>query len=268
MNVIAFLTDWGLSSYYVSVCKSVIKRINKNADIIDITHSAGHFNIKKYAALIFRACRDFEEGTVFLCVVDPTVGSPRKPIALKTSKYNYYFVGPDNGLFTFVIQEYGVEESVELADKRFFYKTVYSSTFHGRDIFAPVAAYISKGISIDHFGPKTEKLVTFDVQKPIIEDNKIICDYLYSDDFGNIETNFSSDYLENLDLGKKVTVEINGTKNIARTVKNYAEVKKGELLLHVDSSGYYEISANQSNAANKFNLTDDFEGKVKIYLEL
>ncbi|POZ92156.1 SAM hydrolase/SAM-dependent halogenase family protein [Petrotoga halophila] len=268
MNHIAFLTDWGLSSYYVSVCKSVIKRINKNTDIIDITHSAGHFNIRKYAALILRAARDFEEGTVFLCVVDPTVGSSRKPIALKTSKYNYYFVGPDNGLFTFLMQEFGVKESVELSDNRFFYKTDYSSTFHGRDIFAPVAAYISKGISIDHFGPKTEKLITFDVQKPIIEDNKVICDYLYSDDFGNIETNLSSNYLEHLDIGKEVTVEINGIKEVVRFVKNYSEVKKGELLLHVDSSGFYEVSANQSNAANKFNITDDFEGKIKINFEL
>jgi len=268
MNLIAFLTDWGLSSYYVSVCKSVIKRINKNADIIDITHSAGHFNIKKYAALIFRACRDFEEGTVFLCVVDPTVGSPRKPIAIKTSKCNYYFVGPDNGLFTFVMKEFGVEESVELSDKRFFYKSDYSSTFHGRDIFAPVAAYLSKGITIDHFGPKIEKLITFDAQNPIIEGNKVICDFLYSDDFGNIETNLPSNYLEHLDLGKNLTVEINGTKNAVRLVNNYSEVKKDELLLHVDSSGFYEISANQSNAAHKFNITDDFEGKIEIYLEL
>jgi hypothetical protein len=131
-----------------------------------------------------------------------------------------------------------------------------------------VAAYISKGINIDHFGPKTEKLANLDVQRPIIEDNKIICDYLYSDDFGNIETNLSSNYIEHLDLSKKVTVEINGTKEVVRVVKNYSEVKKGELLLHVDSSGFYEISANQSSAANKFNLTDDFEGKIKIYLEL
>lgn len=265
MNNIAFLTDWGISSYYVSVCKSVIKKINGNCDIIDITHNAGHFNIKKYAAIITRACKDFEYGTVFLCVVDPSVGSSRKAIAFETLKKKLYFVGPDNGLFSYVIDEYEVKEAYELTNKNFYYKSEHSSTFHGRDIFSPAAAYISKGISLNHFGPKVENLVTFNIKKPKIENNQITCDFLYKDDFGNIETNLNYYLLSNKDLGKKFMVEINGIKKEIVFVKNYSEVKKNELLIHLDSSGYYEISKNMGNAAQEFNIDNQFEGEVKIF---
>lgn len=267
MRQIAFLTDWGLSSYYVGVTKSVIKQINENVEIIDITHSAGHFNIKKYGCILHRASFDFPTETVFLCVVDPTVGSNRKPIALQTIQNNLFFVGPDNGLFSLVIEEFGLKKAVELSNEKYYYKK-RSLTFHGRDIFAPVAAYLSKGITLNEIGKEIEyeDIETFKIKKPEITNNRLIFEYLYSDDFGNIETNLTPKYLSKITSKSFFEVEINGIKKEAFLVNNYSEVGKGDLIIHLDSSGYYEIAVNQGNASKVFNISEDFDGQIKLYL--
>jgi hypothetical protein len=118
---------------------------------------------------------------------------------------------------------------------------------------------------LNHFGPKVENLITFNIKKPKIKNNQIICDFLYKDDFGNIETNLDYNFLNNKNSGKKFMVEINGIKKEIVFVKNYSEVKKNKLLIHLDSSGYYEISKNLGNASEEFDIDNQFEGEVKIF---
>jgi len=145
--LIAFMTDWGFSNYYVGVAKAVIKSINPNVEIIDLIHGIEPFNVRMAMHVLHRAVPDFPRDTVFLVVVDQGVGTARKAIAFR-DKEGRHFVGPDNGVFTLVIEDYGIDEIRELTNRDYFYRRKPSHTFHGRDIFAPVAAHIQRSSDI------------------------------------------------------------------------------------------------------------------------
>lgn len=249
--MIGFLTDWGYDSYYVGVTKAVIKSICPGADIVDITHSVDAFDIKKGAYILERATDDFPEKSVFLAVVDPSVGTARKSVVIKT-KNGSTFVGPDNGLFTFVIEKFGVHEIRELENKEFFYGD--SATFHGREIFAPVAGHIENGVSIDKFG---SRLMTYEVLRykaPSFEAGTITGEVAFCDSFGNIETNIPGNLLSGTEEGDTFILK-NGKKKYPLTYeKTYFDVRKGEGLFHSDSSGYIEIAVNKGNARETFGI--------------
>ncbi len=247
--MISFMSDWGYVNYYVGVAKSVIKMINPSSEVIDLTHGIEPFNVRMAAYMLERAVEDFPKGTVFLVVVDQGVGTERHPIAMET-KNNYYFVGPDNGVFTRVIKRFGLKKAVVLENKKYYYKKSASFTFHGRDIFAPAAAYIDKGVDIEKFGREISRLVLFEDEEPVVENSKIKGALAYYDGFGNLETNIPSYFMGRIGkkFGDMVNVNIGGKILRVAYVKAFGDVNTGDFLIHEDSSGYLEISVNQGSA--------------------
>ena len=252
--MIAFITDWGEDSYYVSSVKSVIKNINKNAEIVDITHSMNHFDIFSYSHILFRSSKDFEESTIFLVVIDPTVGSKRKAILLITKNPKYYFIAPDNGVLTYVAKKYGVKKIINLNNKKYFWKN--SNTFHGRDIFGAFAGYLSKNINEKYFGNRLKELEQFQIENPEYTSNSLIGYFVYEDSFGNIETNIElNDYFD-FDKENDYFLSIDDKKYRINFKNYYSEEYDGYLLMHFDSSDYLEISLFKKSAASFLNVSN------------
>ena len=251
MSYIAFLTDWGHKSYYVGVTKAVIKKINPRVEIIDLTHEVEAFNVREAMYVLFRAFGDFPSESIFLAVVDYGVGTQRRALALQLEK-GYTFVGPDNGLFTLIAENEKVVKIVELNRPQYFYHPLPSSTFHGRDIFAPCAAHLSRGIPIDELGSPVnlEDVFFLPYEKPRIKNNTLQGEIAYADHFGNLETNLPGHYLQEIEIkeGEQLTIQVGDKKFIATYQLPYAAVSRGELIVHPDSSGYLEIAAYQDSA--------------------
>ncbi|MBM7560112.1 SAM hydrolase/SAM-dependent halogenase family protein [Marinitoga litoralis] len=247
--MIAFFTDWGNDSYYVGVCKGVMKSINRKAEIIDVLHDTKKFDPKVNAHILYRFSRDFPEGTIFLCVIDAGVGSNRKPIIMKTKERNFYFIAPDNGLLTLVAENYGVEKVVEISNEKYYFRKNYSTTFHGRDIFSPAAAYLSKGIPMEEFGEELDTLNLFRYKKAEIINDSIEGEMVFFDTFGNIQTNIPVELGDTI-FKKDDTVEIHFEGKVVKAYyeRIFNDVLPGELLIHPESSGYLEIAVNQGNA--------------------
>jgi S-adenosylmethionine hydrolase len=249
-NIIALLTDFGTADYFVGAMKGAILSINPNAKIVDITHEIPPQDVRS-AAFTLRACyKDFPEKTIFVAVVDPGVGSTRKAILVESE--NYYFIAPDNGLLSFVIDDSALANArasvIELTNKKYFAEKV-SSTFHGRDIFAPVAAHLSNGVEPNEFGTRIEDFIRFETAAPRrISDEKIEAEIIHIDRFGNLITNLTPE-----DLPDKFSIEING-KTIDKLQNFYAQAAKDELFMIAGSAGFLEIAASQNSAAKILNI--------------
>ena len=247
--MIAFLSDWGYTSYYVGVVKAVIKRIHPDAVIIDITHGIEPFNVRMAMHVLYRASKDFLEGTVFLAVVDHGVGTARKSIVMRT-KNNMFFVGPDNGIFTLVAEEYGVKEIREITNRKLYYKKDPSFTFHGRDIFAPAAAHLDKGMPMENLGTRLMSYEVLKYKRAKIDGKRIVGEVAFFDSFGNIETNIPFQFFMDMgiDLDDVLTLRVGNKSFKVPFVRTYGDVSEGELLIHPDSSGFLEIAMNQGSA--------------------
>jgi S-adenosylmethionine hydrolase len=232
-RIIALITDFG-NSFYVGQVKGVIKSINPDAEIIDITHEVPKFNIKSGQFILYSSYKFFPKGTIFLVVIDPGVGSERKAIAIETK--DYYFVGPDNGLFGF-LEEYKAYE-IEIPDSA-------SPTFHARDVFAPICAKISKGYKLSEFLKPINEIIKFDFRNTKNYENVIVGEVIFIDDFGNLITNIEYD-----DSFK--FVEIKNLK-IDKKVKTYSQAKKDELVFLKGSYEFLEISIVEGNAKKILN---------------
>ena len=242
---IALLTDFGTRDYFVGAVKGAILSVNETARIIDITHEIPPQDIFT-ASFTLRACyQDFPDKTIFLAVVDPGVGSNRRAILVETG--DYFFIAPDNGLLSFVFDKEADFRVFELTDERFFAAKV-SRTFHGRDVFAPCAAYLSRGIEPSEFGNEIKDFVRFKTAKPqTISQTEIEAEITHIDYFGNLITN-----LEQTDLPEKFTLEINERK-IEKMQNFFAEAEKGEMFMILGSAGFLEIVAFRDSAAKLLN---------------
>lgn len=240
--MVVLLTDFGTQDYFVGSMKGVILSINERANIVDITHDIPPQDIQN-AGFTLRVCyRDFPQNTIFVAVVDPEVGSSRKAILVETG--NYYFIAPDNGLLSFIFNAVKDFRVYQL-EKEEFFKHPISRTFHGRDIFAPVAAHLSNGVEPSEFGNETQVFVCFEENKPReVSDKKIEAEIIHIDRFGNLVTN-----LRQSDLPEIFTLDING-KKISKMQKFFAEAEKAELFMIVGSAGFLEVVAFQDSAAN------------------
>ena len=242
-KIIALLTDFGTKDYFVGAMKGVILSINSQVNIVDITHEIEPQNIAS-AEFTLRACyANFPKQTIFIAVVDPGVGSNRKAIVVETG--DYYFIAPDNGLLSFVFSTGENCKVYELTNEKFFAENV-SATFHGRDIFAPVAAHLSNGVQPDEFGRQITDYIRFDESKPRIEsDGKITGEIIHIDRFGNLITNLTKEYLPD-----EFVAEVNNVK--IKKIRNFfAEAEKSELFVIFGSAGFLEIVAFQDSAAGK-----------------
>lgn len=254
--MIAFMSDWG-NNYYIGVAKAVIKTINPEVDIIDVTHHAGPFDSRKACYILARAAVDFPKDTVFLCIVDAGVGTERKPIILET-RNGFKFVGPDNGLFTLVAKNFGIKQIRVIENPELFYKNPPSTTFHGRDIFAAAAGHLSRGVPIEKFGRELDHMIFLNLREAYVDDeNSIHGEIAFIDDFGNVETNIHKSLLEKIGFQKFDTLQIKvyGKFAKARFVDAFGDVEKGELLVHIDSSDSLEIAINCGDASKALNVS-------------
>jgi S-adenosylmethionine hydrolase len=274
---IALLTDFGLDDAYVGIMKAVIRTICPSADFIDISHSISPQQICEAAFALLNAYPYFPAGTIFLVVVDPGVGGERRPIAVRGR--NYTFVAPDNGLLSFALSEMDSFDAVELSNVT-FHKPPVSHTFHGRDIFAPVAAYLACGKALEHFGKSVTDLQMLPVPEIVVENERLLGDVLHIDRFGNIissigEFAFTGQHTLRLrprfGPGDKVwyvtddrlQLEIGGYL-LRQVRRSYTEVKRGDALLLIDSNGFLELAINQGNAAAAFGLQVGDKLNIKV----
>ncbi len=254
MRRISIITDFG-DSHYSGIIKGVILRINSNITIIDITNHILPQNIVEGAFVLRESLPYFDENTVFLTVVDPGVGSDRKGIVVYSQ--GQYFVGPDNGIFEYVYRrgEYKVWEIV----KNDFYFQNISSTFHARDIFAPLAAFIASEKDISDMVSPLKNPIRLRIEEPVVEDRKVTGKILYIDSFGNLITNIPADFAKKYICSLKIK-----NRRVGRIKKAYSDVPKGVPLALVGSSGMIEIAVNGGSAEKRFNIKRDRLDKITV----
>ena len=252
--IITLATDFGGSDHFVGAMKGVILNINPRASVIDITHDIETGNIRQAAFCLNHYHAFYPKGTIHVCVVDPGVGTDRRGILIETDSYT--FVAPDNGCCTFILDRYPSARVYSLTARKYFLPRV-SHTFHGRDIFAPVAAWLSQKVPPPRFGERVSNPVTFKVSPPVrTGEDTILGEVLYVDKFGNLITTIPADYLEEEEKkSRKRCLEIRiKEKNIPVFGRTYAAVDPGELLGLIGSAGYLEIAANQDSAQKKLGV--------------
>ncbi len=241
--LITLTTDFGAMDHFVGVLHGVIRTICRDADVIDITHQITPFQIAQGAFLLAQTVPYFPEGTIHVAVVDPGVGSFRRPILVECS--GQILVGPDNGVLASVYLD-KTHTARELTTDRFFLHPV-SRTFHGRDIFAPAAAHLANGVSPEEFGPAIDNHWKLSFQEPQRTSKRAWSGtILHIDRFGNLITNFHIGQFEKM---KTVPFSISlGPRRLSELTATYSEIPLGELAAVVGSSGYLEICANQASA--------------------
>jgi S-adenosylmethionine hydrolase len=246
--LITLLTDFGTADYFVGAMKGVILSINPNARIVDITHEIPPQDILSGAFTLSAVYKDFPEDTIHVAVVDPGVGSLRRPILV--SGGNQFFIGPDNGLFSFVYEREPRARVFHLTNEDYFRRPV-SATFHGRDVFAPIAAALAKGIAPEHLGVEIRDYVRLPEIKPQAAGGGTIeAAILHIDRFGNCITNLTRDSLTEEMIARGVTLTISG-REIACFRHFFAEGKEepDELFAIWGSTGFLEIAAFRASAA-------------------
>ena len=238
--IITLTTDFGAADPFVGAMKGVIYSICRDAAIADITHGIEAFDILGGALTIVQACPYYPAGSVHVVVVDPGVGSERRPILAEADGHIY--VAPDNGVLTLVLQRAKVLTVRHITNTEYFRHPV-SQTFHGRDVFAPIAAHVANGIAVESLGPEIADHVQLDIPKPQITEGAVRGQVLKTDRFGNLLTNLTTEHIP-----ERFTARCGDVK-ISKIAKSYAEGTVGEVFFILGSSGFYEISAQQSSAA-------------------
>ena len=251
---IVFMTDFGTANDAVAICKAVILGIAPDARILDITHQVTPYSIEEGSRFLFAVTPYYPPGTVFLVVVDPGVGTSRKAVVVK-SKKGQYFVLPDNGLVTPILDRDGLESAREITNPHWMIQAPVSSTFHGRDIFSPVAAHLAAGSDFTLVGPEVPQLVRLNPKTAAVADNGISGDIIGLDDpFGSLITDISGDDFKKLGyvLNDKLIIQVNKKPVTLPFVKTFMEVPVGDALLYIDSRGRVGIAINQGNYSKKF----------------
>jgi len=244
--IITLTTDFGTRDPFVGAMKGVILGIHPEARIVDIAHEIPPQDVREAAFVLRETCPYFPEGTIHVAVVDPGVGSARRAIVVETERYR--FVGPDNGVFGWVCEAEAVRRVVAITNRDLMQPEV-SATFHGRDVFAPAAAYMSKGVDVSAFGPEVSDWVRLDFPKPKIEGGRLLGQVVRVDRFGNAITNVSREAFEAF-VGNGVFEIGAGPVRLREIVRSYASVSEGELLVLFGSSGYLEVSVSGGRASD------------------
>ncbi len=247
--IITLTTDIGWE--YAAEMKGKILSINPNAKIVDITHEIMPQNIRQGAFVLYSIVPYFKKA-IHIGVVDPGVGTERKAIIIECR--NAYFVGPDNGLFIPAAKKLGIKKIYEIKVSR-----KASPVFHGRDVFAPVAAKLSTGIKAKELGKEIKKYVELDFGKATVEKGRIKGKVLFIDRFGNIITNITKENLE----AKEFHVKMGVVEKKIKLYPSYGYAKKGEILAVIGSSGFLEIARREGNAAKYFDAKEDM--KIEMF---
>jgi hypothetical protein len=238
------LTDFGLKDHYAAAMKGVMLGICAGARLVDISHEITPYAIPEAAYTLEQAWRCFPKGTVHLVVVDPGVGSARRPILVEAGGHR--FVTPDNGVLTMLFESTPKHQVREITASRYFREPV-SQTFHGRDVFAPAAAHLADGLQPSRLGRRINDYVRLDFAKPVRRGPKRWTGAILKiDRFGNLITNFESAAWKL--AGQRFEIKI-GTRSITKLARHYSEMAAGEMFAIAGSAGYLEISMDQKSAA-------------------
>jgi len=262
-NLVILLSDFGNADWYVAAMKGRILSLNPEATVVDYSHDLPAHDIQRAAFLLSCAYSCFPKGAVFCCVVDPGVGGNRRAIVLETSRY--FFVSPDNGLLSYVWTREERSAVYEIREAEVSSGPV-SPTFHGRDVFAPAAAYLSSGLPVSRIGRRVSGLKIFRSSKPRkVRSGEVEAEVLHIDRFGNAVLNLHSDSLARLGLarrGSQLSVKA-GRRKIEGLHTKYEDVAKRRFLLLTGSSGYLEIAQREGSAADSLSLSPG--SKVMLY---
>jgi S-adenosylmethionine hydrolase len=255
---IVFMTDFGVVDDSVALCKGVMYSIMPEVRIVDLTHQVTPFSILDGARFLYGATPYFPEGTVFVVVIDPTVGSTRKAIVAH-SKRGQYFVLPDNGLLTLVEQRDGIDVVREITNPDWMIGSKMSSTFHGRDIFSPAGAHVARGDDWTKVGPEVpvRDLVRLDLKAATLDERGLSATVIATDGpFGNLVTNVNADDFLKLGYqrGQDVPVTLAGKEMKIKFVKTFSDVPLGQPLLYVDSRGHIALAVNQGSFAAVYGI--------------
>ena len=247
---VTFLSDFGLQDDFVGTCHGVIKRIAPEAQIIDITHGIPPQQILQGALVLANTVPYMPVGS-HLAVVDPGVGGARRPLALRDREGRFY-VGPDNGLLIPAAERAGIDAVHELANPAYALDSI-SRTFHGRDLFAPAAAHLARGVGIDELGPPLDPdaLVRLDLPQPELRPDRIIGTILYVDSFGNIALNLTREHVNEVGIvpGTQVELDVSGERVYAVAARTFADARPGDIMLYEDSYRNMSIAISNGNAA-------------------
>jgi S-adenosylmethionine hydrolase len=252
---VVFMTDFGTANDAVAICKAVMLGIAPDVRIMDITHQVTSFSIEEGARFLAGVTPYYPSGSVFVVVVDPGVGTNRKAVVVK-SKKGQYFVLPDNGLVSPVIDRDGLDSAREITNTSWMIGDAISSTFHGRDIFSPVGAHLAAGWDYTLVGPEVQQLVRLMPKTATVTDKGAEGEVIALDDpFGSLITDIPGEAFKNLGykLGDRVTLQLNKKPFTAPYTKTFMDVAVGEPLLYVDSRGRVGLALNERNfsAVNK-----------------
>jgi S-adenosyl-L-methionine hydrolase (adenosine-forming) len=249
MKTITLTTDFGAKDWFVGTMKGVILGLCPRAAIVDITHEIPPGDVRSAAFALAVSYRYFPRGTVHMVVVDPGVGSSRPALGIRTR--NYFFVGPDNGVLSVALEQEEII-SIRRLENQSYYLQPVSHTFHGRDVFAPVAARLCGGYPIQRLGPAQSDFVRLRWPKPTTGTNEIRGEIVWLDRFGNLITNIRGELLQGLKLSH-LRLMAGGRKGIALAT-HYQAAPEGELAAVIGSSGLLEIAVNGGSAARKLKL--------------
>jgi S-adenosyl-L-methionine hydrolase (adenosine-forming) len=255
---IVFLSDYGLEDEFVGICHAVMARISPESRVIDLSHAVPPQDVLQGALALYRAVGYLPAEAVVLVIVDPGVGTPRRPVAVETVQRGRLLVGPDNGVLSLAwAEEGGVAAAVEISSPEVMLEPV-SKTFHGRDIFAPAAASLARGMDLRRLGPAVDPASLISLQLPSagVEPGQVDAEVLAIDRFGNTQLSATPDDLEAAGLGHAHELELTAGEwsTRVRPVATFGDVVEGEFGLIVDSSGWLAVVINRGSAAEALGL--------------
>jgi hypothetical protein len=255
--IVVFMTDFGTANDAVAICKAVIIGIAPDVRIMDITHQVTPFSIEEGARFLAGVTPYYPSGTVFLVVVDPTVGTSRKAVIVKTKK-GQYFVLPDNGVVTPVVDRDGLEGAREITNTSWMIGDKISSTFHGRDIFSPTAAHLAEGEDWTLAGPEVDDLVRLTPRAATVEAKGITGTVIGLDDpFGSLITDIEGEDFKKLgyEIGDKVTLKIEKREFTFPYVRTFGAEPVGQPLVYIDSRGRVGVAVNQGDFSKVYKIS-------------
>ncbi len=248
-QIVSLLTDFGSKDSYVGTMKGVILGICPSITLVDLSHEVEKHDVLQGAFLLSQASPYFPEGSIHLAVVDPGVGTARRRIIVQGSRCIY--IGPDNGILSLAAKREGVIKIFEIDNEKFMFPHP-SRTFEGRDIFAPAAAYLAKGIDVDEFGTEIHSLTSLSIAEPERRGGELHGEVIYIDGFGNMIMNIPEDILGEITYGTSVEVTIGRVSRIVPFCRTYSEALADSPLLTLGSSGLLEVAVNSGSAQSLF----------------
>ena len=263
MKIIGLLSDFGLRDSYVAEMKAVILSICPEARLVDISHEIRKFDVRMGAFVLASAAKSFPDGSIYLAVVDPGVGSERRPLIVQSNKSLY--VGPDNGLLMLSAIREGLQRVYCIRDQEYL-RDAISATFHGRDVFARIAGDLANGVSPLDIGSEVKGYLKPEYHRPIVNSDSIDCEVLHVDDFGNVVTNVDASSVGkgNLTFGNILTLTIGRKRLRLVFARTYNEIPEGNLGCLVGGHGFLEIAMRMRDASKVVHIAPGSKLKIRV----